>query len=304
MNNYGTHTGSDRDFNDACQPFSSEGACGERGGDRLCCQPQSRHSAQSDAGASNTWDGRGCARTKRRIPPNRYDTLDITDQPGERITNIYRNGKFVDDATVCEISFTTVQHPNTCNGRVRVVGDVREFNNGDIIKIGPTPGNKLVIRGKIIGRDDTRNILIFTISDLITLPKRYIRECIHEGYVTIDVNMSIRDAANTLLKHGINGAPVIDDTNIVGTVTLANITRALTSGLVNQKVWDIMSEEPITVDGDTPISSAVKLFDQNQVNSIVVVVHRKPYGVVFRTDVLRESTIVDEPIIAPSLMSA
>jgi len=233
-----------------------------------------------------------------------YDVLDITDQPGERITNIYRNGKFVDDATVCEISFTTVQHPNTCNGRVRVVGDVREFNNGDIIKIGPTPGNKLVIRGKIIGRDDTRNILIFTISDLITLPKRYIRECIHEGYVTIDVNMSIRDAANTLLKHGINGAPVIDDTNIVGTVTLANITRALTSGLVNQKVWDIMSEEPITVDGDTPISSAVKLFDQNQVNSIVVVVHRKPYGVVFRTDVLRESTIVDEPIIAPSLMSA
>ena len=233
-----------------------------------------------------------------------YDVLDITDQPGERITNIYRNGKFVDDATVCEISFTTVQHPNTCNGRVRVVGDVREFNNGDIIKIGPTPSNKLVIRGKIIGRDDTRNILIFTISDLITLPKRYIRECIHEGYVTIDVNMSIRDAANTLLKHGINGAPVIDDTNIVGTVTLANITRALTSGLVNQKVWDIMSEEPITVDGDTPISSAVKLFDQNQVNSIVVVVHRKPYGVVFRTDVLRESTIVDEPIIAPSLMSA
>jgi len=233
-----------------------------------------------------------------------YDVLDITDQPGERITNIYRNGKFVDDATVCEISFTTVQHPNTCNGRVRVIGDVREFNNGDIIKIGPTPGNKLVIRGKIIGRDDTRNILIFTISDLITLPKRYIRECIHEGYVTIDVNMSIRDAANTLLKHGINGAPVIDDTNIVGTVTLANITRALTSGLVNQKVWDIMSEEPITVDGDTPISSAVKLFDQNQVNSIVVVVHRKPYGVVFRTDVLRESTIVDEPIIAPSLMSA
>lgn len=233
-----------------------------------------------------------------------YDILDITDQPGERITNIYRNGKFVDDATVCEISFTTVQHPNTCNGRVRVIGDVREFNNGDIIKIGPTPGNKLVIRGKIIGRDDTRNILIFTISDLITLPKRYIRECIHEGYVTIDVNMSIRDAANTLLKHGINGAPVIDDTNIVGTVTLANITRALTSGLVNQKVWDIMSEEPITVDGDTPISSAVKLFDQNQVNSIVVVVHRKPYGVVFRTDVLRESTIVDEPIIAPSLMSA
>ena len=233
-----------------------------------------------------------------------YDVLDITDQPGERITNIYRNGKFVDDATVCEISFTTVQHPNTCNGRVRVIGDVREFNNGDIIKIGPTPGNKLVIRGKIIGRDDTRNILIFTISDLITLPKRYIRECIHEGYVTIDVDMSIRDAANTLLKHGINGAPVIDDTNIVGTVTLANITRALTSGLVNQKVWDIMSEEPITVDGDTPISSAVKLFDQNQVNSIVVVVHRKPYGVVFRTDVLRESTIVDEPIIAPSLMSA
>ena len=233
-----------------------------------------------------------------------YDVLGISDQSSEVITNIYRNGKLVDGATVCEIAFTTVQHQEMCNGRVRVIGDIRKFGNGDIIKIGPTPQNKLVIRGKIIGRDDTRNILIFAISDLIVLPKRHIRDCIHTANVIIDVNTTIKDAANILLKHEVHGAPVVDTTNIVGVVTLEGITRAMISGLVNQKVRDIMSEDPITIDGSKLISSVAELFDQHHASSIVVVVNGNPYGVVSREDLLRESTRVSESIIIPSVMSA
>ena len=234
-----------------------------------------------------------------------YDVLDIIDQPGGAATNIYRNGKLVDGATVCEIIFTAVHHPNTCNGRVRVIGDIREFDNGDVIKIGPTPKNELVIRGKVIGRDDTRNILIFVISDLLTLPKRHIRECVQVGNITIDSNATINDAANTLLELGSHGAPVIDKKEIIGVVTLAAITRSLVSGLTNQKVRDVMSRDPITIDGDTPISNAVKLFDQYRVNTLVVLASSgKPYGVVFKVDVLRESDRFGESIIAPSFMSA
>ena len=233
-----------------------------------------------------------------------YDILDISDQPAKTITNIYRNGKLVDGATVCEIMFTTVQHPDTCHGRVRVIGDIRKFDNGDIIKIGPTPQNKLVIRGKVIGRDDTRNILIFAISDLIILPKRSVKECIQNGNVAIDMDTTIKVAANILLKHRICGAPAVDATNIVGVVTLEQITKALVSGLTNQKVRDVMSIEPITIDGDVPIPDVAKLFDQHHTRNIVVVVNGKPYGIVSREDLVRESTMVGELIIAPSLMSA
>ncbi|KAF5415855.1 MAG: Inosine-5'-monophosphate dehydrogenase [Candidatus Methanogaster sp.] len=233
-----------------------------------------------------------------------YDILDISDQPAKTITNIYRNGKLVDGATVCEIMFTTVQHPDTCHGRVRVIGDIRKFDNGDIIKIGPTPQNKLVIRGKVIGRDDTRNILIFAISDLITLPKRAVKECVHGGNVAIDMNITIKAAATILLKHRIRGAPVVDTTNITGIVTMEQITKALVSGLTNQKVRDVMSRDPIIIDGDDQIPDVSKLFDRHHTRNIVVLINGKPHGIVSRDDLVRESTIVGEMVIAPSLMSA
>ncbi len=233
-----------------------------------------------------------------------YDILDISDQPAKTITNIYRNGKLVEGATVCEIMFTTVQHPEKCHGRVRVIGDIRKFDNGDIIKIGPTPQNKLVIRGKAIGRDDTRNVLIFEISDLIILPKRAVKECIQNGNVAIDVDTTIKVAANTLLKHRIRGAPAVDAANIVGVVTLEQITKALVSGLTNQKVRDIMSSAPIIIDGDAQIPDVAKLFDQHHTRNIVVAINGKPHGIVSREDLVRESTIVGELIIAPSFMSA
>ncbi len=233
-----------------------------------------------------------------------YDILDISDQPAKTITNIYRNGKLVEGATVCEIMFTTVQHPDTCHGRVRVIGDIRKFDNGDIIKIGPTPQNKLVIRGKVIGRDDTRNVLIFVITDLIILPKRSVKECVPGGNVAIYMDDTIKIAANILLKHRIRGAPAVDATNIVGVVTLEQITEALVSGLTNQKVRDVMSREPITIDGDAPIPDVAKLFDQHHTRNIVVVVNGNPYGIVSREDLVRESTIVSELVIAPSFMSA
>jgi len=124
------------------------------------------------------------------------------------------------------------------------------------------------------------------------------------GNITIDSNATIKDAANTLLKQGSHGAPVTEKKEIIGVVTLAAITRSLISGLTNQKVRDVMSRDPITIDGDTPISSAVKLFDQYRVNTLVVLASGKPYGVVFKADVLRGSDRFGESIIAPSFMSA
>jgi predicted transcriptional regulator len=230
-----------------------------------------------------------------------YDALHITNLPSRTETNIYRNGKRVEDVTACEISFTTIQDPKTCNGRVKVLGDIRKFHDGDIIKIGPTPNNKLVIRGKVIGRDDVRNILIYAISEVITLPKRRIREWVSNNRATIDIRATVKGAADTLLKQEIAGAPVTDNNNIVGIVTLTDIVRALIAGPIDQKVWNIMSGGVISIDGNASISSVAKLFDQHQVNNIVVVVNGKPYGIVSKDDILRDPTTIGESIIAPTM---
>ncbi len=230
-----------------------------------------------------------------------YDAIHITNLPGMTKTHIYRNGKLVNDVTACEISFTTVQDPKTCNGRVKVLGDIRKFHDGDIIKIGPTPNNKLVIRGKVIGRDDTRNILVYAISEVITLPKRRIREWVSNNRTTVEVDTTVKVAAYTLLKQEIASAPVMDNNTIVGIVTLTDIVSALLAGSINQKVWNIMSGDAISIDGDASISSVAKLFDQHQVNNIVVVVNGTPYGVVSKKDIPHDRTTIGESIIAPTM---
>ncbi len=118
------------------------------------------------------------------------------------------------------------------------------------------------------------------------------------------MNITIKAAATILLKHRIRGAPVVDTTNITGIVTMEQITKALVSGLTNQKVRDVMSRDPIIIDGDDQIPDVSKLFDRHHTRNIVVLINGKPHGIVSRDDLVRESTIVGEMVIAPSLMSA
>ena len=83
-----------------------------------------------------------------------YEVLNIDELENEVVVPIYRNQQQIENLTAAEISFTTVRHPDTCNGIIRILGDIRVFETGDLIQVGPTPVNKLIIRGKVMGRDD------------------------------------------------------------------------------------------------------------------------------------------------------
>ena len=48
--------------------------------------------------------------------------------------------------------------------------NLRNFNIGDKMEVGPTPVNKLFMRGSVAGRDDTMNRLIIRIEEMISLP--------------------------------------------------------------------------------------------------------------------------------------
>src|SRR3989337_4413227 len=104
-----------------------------------------------------------------------YRVLKLTDMEIEKNVPLRRNDELVDNATAAEISFTTVRHPDLCNATVHVIGDIKKFDIGDSIVIGPTPVNKLVMRGEVIGRDDTENSLLFVIQEMVSLPKKPVK---------------------------------------------------------------------------------------------------------------------------------
>ena len=217
-----------------------------------------------------------------------YQVLSITEMDKEVAVPIYKNQQYLENLTAAEISFTTVRHPDTCNGIIRILGDIHDFDSGDIIQVGPTPVNKLVIRGKVVGRDDSSNALLFTITEMVSLPKSPIKDLIPDKTIAVPANSTIQEAARIFTRNNTHGAPVEDKGNIVGIITYSDIGRTLASGKMNLKVREIMTKEIISVDGDTPLYDVVKVFDEKKVGRIMVTDGGRHIGTVSKTDVLHE----------------
>lgn len=220
-----------------------------------------------------------------------YEALSIDLLETEAVVPIYKNQKQVEGLTAAEISFTTVRHPDTCNGIIRILGDIREFDTGDIVQVGPTPVNKLIIRGRVIGRDDTSNALLFSIMEMVSLPKRPIKEYVSRKTITVPASATIQEAARILTRNSIHGAPVEDKGNTVGIVTYTDIGRTLASGKVNLKIKEIMSRDIISVESSALLHDVVKIFDEKNISMILVVEDNAPLGVVSKTDVLHEMVV-------------
>lgn len=215
-----------------------------------------------------------------------YQALCLSEMEKEAIVPIRRNNEMIQNATAAEISFTTVRHPDMCNATVHVIGDIKKFDIGDPISIGPTPVNKLVIRGEVIGRDDTANSLLFAIHEMISLPKKPVKNYIKANPIVIPSTATIQEAARILVEHRIHGAPVKDKNTIVGIVTLTDIGKTLAEGRTSLKIKDIMSKNIIAVDGELPLYEVVKVFNKEKVGRLLVRVNGELVGIISKTDIL------------------
>ena len=97
---------------------------------------------------------------------NAYEALDVDQMDDPAAVPLLHNGDPVDTANVGEIDLSSVHHPDLCRAEIHVQGSVREFHEGDSVRVGPTPLSKLVIDGTVDGKDDTDNILILRIDDM------------------------------------------------------------------------------------------------------------------------------------------
>lgn len=215
-----------------------------------------------------------------------YRALSLSEMEKETPVPLRRNDELVENATAAEISFTTVRHPDLCNATVHVIGDIRKFDVGDSITIGPTPVNKLVMRGSVIGRDDTDNTVLFVIQEMVSLPKKPVKHFINEHPITIPATATIQEASRILVKNNIHGAPVKDKDRIAGIVTLTDIGKTLADGKTSLKIKDIMSKNIISVDGELPLYEVIKVFNKEKVGRLMVTVNGELAGLISKTDIL------------------
>ena len=217
-----------------------------------------------------------------------YNELNLNVTEGDYDVPISRDGVEVTGAHVQEIDFTTLCHPDICHAVIKLVGSAKIFEIGDQITIGPTPVNKLLIRGEVFGKDETKQSLLIATSEMISLPKKPIKNYMSSPLLVLKSTNTLKDAVILFNHHHIHGAPVFDKEKMVGIITMSDIAKALENDLpLKTKISAVMTTDVVEAPSDTRLFEVIRQFKERAIGRLIVVEDGKPVGIITQSDIIR-----------------
>ena len=217
-----------------------------------------------------------------------YKELNLADLEHQSEVPIFRGGEKVRGVRVSELNFTTLCHPDLCHAMVTIIGSVKLFKVGDMVSIGPTPVNKLLVRGEVFGMDENQQMLLISVSEMISLPKQTIEHYMSTPLLTLPLDATLRDAVHLFTTHHIDGAPVVQDSRLQGIVTLSDVARGLDEGMtLDAPVAEVMTADVVEAPPSIRLYELVGRFKEREIGRLVVVEGGKPIGIVTQTDIIR-----------------
>ena len=218
-----------------------------------------------------------------------FNLLNLPEEGKNVVVPISRNGEMLHHIRVLEVSFTTLSYADICHGVIKISGGVHEFAAGDLVTIGPTPVNKLMISGEVFGKDGSKKALIISIIEMASVPKKPVMGYMSSPMKVLSTESVICDAISLFIQERIHGAPVVDkDKVLCGMVSMSDILRVVLAGSdLQAPVTSIMSCEIITVDVSTQLDEVITLFKEKLVGRFIVMKNKAPVGIITRSDILR-----------------
>jgi CBS domain-containing protein len=125
---------------------------------------------------------------------------------------------------------------------------------------------------------------------------KHIRDVMTPGPETIQADRPAAEAAKLMKQTDAGMIPVLDNGNLVGTVTDRDIAiRLVAEGKDPQStmVREIATTDPVTVEPDRDLDEALQLMAKHQVRRLPVVEQGRLVGVLAQADVAREGNEKD-----------
>lgn len=217
-----------------------------------------------------------------------YKELNLNVADGDYDVGISRNGEIVHGVKVTEIDFTTLCHPDVCHAVIKLIGSAKLFEIGDQITIGPTPVNKLVIKGEVFGKDESDQSLLIATTEMISLPKQPIKTYMSSPLKTLRGLDTLHDALILFNQNHIHGAPVIEDDKLSGIVTMSDIAYAVEMKLpLTTPVSEVMTTDVVEAPSDVKLFEVIKRFKEREIGRLIVVEDGKPIGILTQSDIIR-----------------
>lgn len=201
---------------------------------------------------------------------------------------VMRDGKVMEGVNVSEIAFTTLCHPDVCQAMIRIKGTVKIFETGDTITIGPTPVNKLVLKGEVFWKDEVDRSLLISITEMTSLPKSPISVYMTSPVITLAPETTMRDAIRVFHENRIHGAPIVEQETLKGIVTMSDIIAALDTGSpLTTPVLAIMTGDVVQAHPGIQLFEVIRRFKEREIGRLIVVEEGQIVGILTQSDVIR-----------------
>ncbi|MCS7122293.1 MAG: CBS domain-containing protein [Archaeoglobaceae archaeon] len=209
-----------------------------------------------------------------------YELLSIT-KPEEAVkVSVFVNGKEVENLSAEEIVFPSLPHPEICQARIKMSGNIKSIMPGDKLIVGPTPVNELMVYGKVVGRDDTDNAVVIDVEKIHGIPKDTVGDHMSTPLITIEAEKTVREGTRVLAENGIYCTPVVKAGKLVGIFTLDHVAKALVENKLDSKIEDVMRPKIVLAEKDTRIREALRIMRDEKVRVLVVTDKGVPVGII------------------------
>lgn len=190
------------------------------------------------------------------------------------------------DLMVTDIVFKDVFDEELCLVLLKAVGNLSALETGEVIYVGPTPSGRLMIEGKVVGRDELHGELLVDVVTMVSIPKEPVKNIASRRLITVPPEAGVRDAAKLLYGESIRALPIVKDASVLGLITTTDIAKLYLEGAHNLRVVDAASRTPVTIDAKADILEAMEKMEAERTGRLLVVEGGRPIGMVTRTDIL------------------
>lgn len=105
--------------------------------------------------------------------------------------------------------------------------------------------------------------------------------------ISVSPEASLQEAIELMRKNSIRHLPVVQNEELVGWVSEADIRGAYLASLIEDvRIKDIMIKDPITIGPDDTLEEAAKILYRHGIGGLPVVEGKKVVGVITVTDIL------------------
>lgn len=198
---------------------------------------------------------------------------------------LFKEDEFIEDAKFKSLTLSNMTQNKEILASINIIGNIKIFESGDSIRLGPSETNQLTISGTVVSREDTENMLLVALSSVFSFPRLLVSDLCTYNIISISPDDSFLDAVKLITYHEIKSVAVMEGKVLVGVITFKEVKKYITKDMKNIRVGDVMSKDFFCVDEFSNSLDAFNILQEEEVDSLIVVDDDDdPIGIIAKGD--------------------